>query len=229
MALGKGSKIGIGLLAVIILVGGAAGIYIKIWSSKHRVDYGKKHQITKDEASQIDRFRARATECKTELFGHKDFPYKAPPTAAGEGFAKAIDVMVKEVKTCLGGQKSADGKGYSVQMQGKDFEPVLAAKTCGDFATSVVKLKACPTLFEQLIDEAGFKDPLEDSGMGAGKDAGGDMGADMAVDMGADTAADMGTDMAADMGTDMAADMGTDMAADMAGAAGDMGAADAMK
>jgi hypothetical protein len=181
MALGKGHKIGIGILGALILLGGAAGVYITLWSSKHKVDYGKKHEITKDEASRIDRFRARMNECKADLFSHKEFPYKAPASAAGEGYAKAIDVMVKEVKTCLGGQKSADGKGYSVQMQDKDFEPVLASGSCADFATAVVKLKACPTLFEQLIDEAGFKDPLEEGGMGTGMDAGGDRAADMAA------------------------------------------------
>ena len=188
MALGKGSKVLIGILGVLIVLGGAAGIYIAVWSSKHKVDYGKKHKITKDEASQIDRFQARLGECKKVVFEHPKFPYLPPKGAPAEILDKAVVVMVKEVKTCLQGVTAADGKGGEPQMKGKDFEPVLGTKTCEEFAAAIITLKACAGLTDALAGEEkdgglSFVDnPKAGSGGSADDMAAGDMAAgDMAA------------------------------------------------
>lgn len=163
MAMSRGKKIGLGILVTLVVLGAALGIYVWIFSMRHKPEYGKKHDISKKEQTAIVRFENRLKECRKEVFTHKDFPYKPSADAIKEEFKKGIRVMIKEVRSCLQGQKSDDGKGYSVQMQGKQLEPIIKANTCADFARQVIGIKACATMFEALItDKAGFKDPLDD-------------------------------------------------------------------
>jgi hypothetical protein len=116
-------------------------------------------------------------------------------------------VVSKEIKICLQGQKTADGKGFSPpNMQGKQLEPLASAKTCKEFADKFVTLIACETRIEALIDDAGFIDP-EDVDAPTKKD---DKAATPKKD---DMAAKPEGDMAAKPKDDMAAKPKDDMAA----------------
>ncbi|MFH2009737.1 MAG: hypothetical protein ABI333_24295 [bacterium] len=155
----KRKKFLVGLLAVLIVAGIGFGVYVFMFGQKHKTQFGKEHKISKKEASLIERFETQLKKCRKEVFTHKKLAYKAPSGAAESGYKKAIFAVTKEIKTCLKGQKSADGKGFSVQMQGHQLEPVAAAKTCQEFADRFYALMACETRIEALIDDAGFTDP----------------------------------------------------------------------
>ena len=160
MAHGKGKKFLVGLLAVLIVAGGAFGVYIYMFGKKHKTEYGEKHKITKKEASLVERFETQLNKCAKDVFTHAKLPYKPPKAAAADGYKKAVGVVAKEIRVCLQGQKTADGKGFSPpNMQGKQLEPLAAAKTCKEFADKFVSLVACETRIEALIDDAGFIDP----------------------------------------------------------------------
>jgi pentapeptide MXKDX repeat protein len=104
--------------------------------------------------------------------------------------------MLKGLNTCLVGQKSADGKGYSGKMNPKYLDELLKPKECSVFADGLMKFNKCQFLFEELIDHAGFKDPLDEDD--SADDKADDMAADAmkADDMAADAmkADDMATD-----------------------------------
>jgi len=208
----KRKKILVGLLAVLIVAGIGVGVYIYMFGRKHKTEYGKAHKISKKEASLVERFESQLKKCRNEVFTHKKLAYKAPAGAKKAGFKKAIAAVTKEIKTCLTGQKAADGKGFSVQMQGKQLEPVVAAKTCPEFADKFYALMACETRIEALIDDAGFIDP--DDVDAPAKPADG-----MAAKPADDMAAKPKDDMAAKPADDMAAKPKDDMAAKPAGMA----------
>jgi hypothetical protein len=210
MAHGKGKKFLVGLLAVAVLVGGGLLGYSYYFGSKHKTEYGKKHKITKKEASLVERFEGQLKKCAADVFTHKKLPYKPPKGAAEAGFKKAVGVVIKEIRVCLQGQKTADGKGFSPpNMQGKQLEPLAQAKSCKEFADKFVSLVACETRIEALIDDAGFIDP-EDAGGGRRPKSGMTPKEDKPQD---DMAAKPQDDMAAKPQDDMAAKPAGDMAA----------------
>lgn len=160
MAHGKGKKFLVGLLAILVVAGGALAVYVHYYGTKHKTEYGEKHKITKKEASLVERFEVQLKKCSKEVFTHEKLPYKPPKGAAADGFKKAVSVVAKEIRVCLQGQKTADGKGFSPpNMQGKQLEPLASAKSCKEFADKFVSLVACETRIEALIDDAGFSDP----------------------------------------------------------------------
>ncbi len=160
MAHGKGKKFLVGLLVVAILAGGGFAAYVYMFGKKHKTEYGQQHKISKKEASLVERFEARLKKCAREVFTHTKLPYKPPKGAEAKGFQKAVSVVGKEIRICLQGQKTADGKGFSPpNMQGSQLEPLVGAKSCKEFADKFVSLVACETRIEALIDDAGFIDP----------------------------------------------------------------------
>ncbi|MDY0002600.1 MAG: hypothetical protein RBU30_14990, partial [Polyangia bacterium] len=213
MASGTGKKVLIGVLGVLIAAGGGLGIYVWYYGSKHKVEYGKKGEITGDTEKSIKQVEGMLKQCSKEVFLHVDLPYKPKPGDRGGDFSKAVEAIVKGIRTCLIGELSADGMGYSGQMDPKHLAKLLEPKECKAFADTLVKFPFCQYLFGDLEGHAGFQ---EDTGEEDGKEDGmksDDMAADdMAADgmKSDDMAAD---DMAADgmKSDDMAAD---DMAAD---------------
>jgi len=160
MAHGKGKKFLVGLLAVIIVVAGGLAAYTYMFGTKHKTEYGAKHKITKKEASLVERFEEQLKKCSKDVFTHAKLPYKPPKGAEADGYKRATGVVAKEIRVCLQGQKTADGKGFSPpNMQGKQLEPLASAKSCTEFADKFVSLVACETRIEALIDDAGFIDP----------------------------------------------------------------------
>jgi hypothetical protein len=238
MAHGKGKKFLVGLLALLIVAGGAAGVYIYMFGKKHKTEYGEKHKITEKEASLVERFETQVKKCAKVLFTHEKLPYKPPKGAEADGYKKASGVVIQEIRVCLQGQKTADGKGFSPpNMQGSQLEPLAAAKSCKEFADKFVSLVACETRLEALIDDAGFIDPEDDDAEPKKDDKAAPKKDDKAApkkdDMAAKPAGDMAAKPAGDMAAKPAGDMAAKPAGDMAAKpAGDMAAkpkTDAMK
>jgi pentapeptide MXKDX repeat protein len=163
---GKGKKIGLGILAVLVLAGGGIGIYAWYFASQHKTEYGKKGKITKKAESKIQTFQKRVLKCKNEVFSHEKLPYKPKKDSGTDGWKKATEALVMGLKTCLRGQKSADGKGYSGKMDPKHLDALLKHEQCPSFADNLMKFKKCQFLFEELVDHAGFDDGLGLDDMG---------------------------------------------------------------
>ena len=163
---GKGKKIGLGILAVLVLAGGGVGIYAWYFASQHETEYGEEGKITKKAESKIQTFKKRVLKCKDEVFTHEKLPYKPKKGSGKDGWKKATQALVMGLKTCLRGQKSADGKGYSGKMDPRHLDDLLKHEKCPVFAANLMKFKKCQFLFEELVDHAGFDDGLGLDDMG---------------------------------------------------------------
>lgn len=168
----KHRLIGISVVAAFLVVSGTLCIYALYHGRKHRAVFGQKGRITNKEASKVKRFKERVLLCRTAVFLHKDIPYKAKKIASNDGWQKATEALVMGLNTCLVGQRSADGKGYSGKMHPKYLDALLAHKDCQTFADRLMTFRRCQFLFEELPDHAGFDDGLGDAGETYGKLAG---------------------------------------------------------
>lgn len=230
MARGTGKKILFGLLAFVIVAGGAIGIYIWHFSSKHKTEYGKKGEVSPEAAKQIALIRTRLEECRKEVFLHPKLPYR-PKAVDREGdFQKAIDAMTKKLEACIIGEVSADGKGYSGQMEAKNLALLLEHKECKSFADDFATFDKCQVFHEPLIENAGFEEAEAPGDGGQDKKEGEDKGAAEEKKEGADMEAGEKKEGGEDKGAGEEKKEGVDMGAGEEKKGGeDMGAVEEKK
>ncbi len=155
----KGGKAGAVLAALLglgILGGG-------VWYGMVGVGYSAEDKVYERKADDevkelLSRFEKLLKKCRADIF--PAMPYKPSEEAKKDNYEKAIKVLSSELLLCYTGTEEM-GNEKAAELE--QIRWLVEKDGCEEFKKRLVKERMfCPQMIDELVDKAGFKDPLDD-------------------------------------------------------------------